>query len=118
MRFRLRSRRQSKRCMPRQEPHNQAAARLGVPRDIVSPRVVQVVIQENRWKQAELERPARLELFDDLPGAEILFVGIGTNEVEVELVGESLGGEVAATVEGFQVKELIFDEAGEGFKLG
>jgi len=90
---------------------------LGVARDIVSPRVVQVVIQENRWKQAELERPARLELFDDLPGAEILFVGIGTNEVEVELVGESLGEEVAATVERFQVKELIFDEAVNGFNI-
>jgi len=40
-----------------------------VPRDIVSPRVVEVIIQEYRGKQAELERPARLELLDDLPGA-------------------------------------------------
>src|SRR5271157_272822 len=59
----------------------------GVPRDIVSPGVVQVIIQEDRWKQAELERPARLELLDDLPGAEVLFVGVGADEVEVELIG-------------------------------
>jgi hypothetical protein len=85
--------------------------RLGVPRDIVSPGVVQVVIQENRWKQAELERASRLELLDDLPRTEVLFVGIGTDEVEVELVGKSFGEEVGATVERFQVKELIFDEA-------
>ncbi len=58
---------------------------LGKPREIVSPGVVQVIIQEDRWKQAELEGPARLELFDDLPRSEVLFVGIGADELEVEL---------------------------------
>jgi len=48
---------------------------LGKPREIVSPGVIQVIIQEDRWKQAELEGPARLELFDDLPRSEVLFVG-------------------------------------------
>jgi len=66
-----------------------------MPRDIVSPRVVQVIIQENRGKQAEMERPAGLELLDDLPGAEVLFVGVGTDEVEVELVGKSFGEKVS-----------------------
>ena len=64
-----------------------------------------------------MERPTRLELLDDLPGAEVLFVGIGTNEVEVELVGKGFGEEVAATVERFQVEELIFDEAVNGFDI-
>src|SRR5260370_26258120 len=68
---------------------------LGVPRDSVSPRVVQVIIQEDRWKQAELERPTRLELLDDLPGAEVLLVRVGADQVEVELVGESFGEEIA-----------------------
>jgi len=64
-----------------------------------------------------LERPARLELLDDLPGAEVLFVGIGANEVEVELVGEGFGEEVASAGERFQVEELIFDEAVDGFDI-
>ncbi len=95
----------------------QSPAPLGVPRDIVSPGVVQVIIQENRWKQTELERPARLELLDDLPGAEVLFVGIGADEVEVELVGKSFGEKVSPPRERFQVKELIFDKAVNGFNV-
>jgi hypothetical protein len=90
---------------------------IGVPRDIVSPGVVQVIIQEDRWKEAELERPAGLELFDDLPRAEVLLVGIGADEVEVELVGEGFGEEVASAGEGFKVEELIFDEAVDGFDI-
>ena len=64
-----------------------------------------------------MKRPAGLELLDDLPGAEILFVGVGTDEVEIELIGEGFGEEVAATGERFQVKELIFDEAMDGFDI-
>src|SRR5258707_8631103 len=90
---------------------------LGVPRDIVSPRVVQVIIQEDRWKQAELERPTRLELLDDLPGAEVLLVRVGADQVEVELVGESFGEEIATPRERFQIEELIFDEAVNGFHI-
>jgi tartrate dehydratase alpha subunit/fumarate hydratase class I-like protein len=88
-----------------------------VPREIVSPGVVQVIVQENRWKQTELERPAGLELLDDLPRAEVLFMRVGTDQVEVELVGKGFGEEVAPTVERFQVKELIFDEAVNGFHI-
>ena len=58
-----------------------------------------------------------MEALDDLPGAEIVFVGVGANEVEVELVGESFGEEVAAAVERLQVEELIFDEAMDGFDV-
>ena len=88
-----------------------------MPRDIVSPGGVEVIIQKDRWEQAELERPARLQLLDDLPGAQILFVGVGANEVEVELIGEGLGEEVAAAGERFQVEELILDEAMDGFDI-
>ncbi len=58
-----------------------------------------------------------MELLDDLPGAEVLFVGIGADEVEVELVGEGFGEEIAAAGERFQVEELIFDEAMDGFDI-
>src|SRR5712692_9849235 len=90
---------------------------IGKPREIVSPGVVQVIVQEDGREQAELERPARLELLDDLPGAEILFVGVGAGEVEVELVGVSLGEEVAAAGERFQIEELIFDQAVDSFNV-
>jgi hypothetical protein len=90
---------------------------LGKPRDIVAPGVIEVIIQEDRGKQAELERPAGLEMLDDLPGAEVLFVGVGANEIEVELVGESFGEEIAASGEGLEIEELIFDEAMDGFDV-
>jgi len=64
-----------------------------------------------------MERPARLKLLDDLPRAEILFVGIGADKVEVELVGEGFGEEIAAAGERFQVEEFIFDEAVDGFDI-
>ncbi len=55
--------------------------------------------QENRRQQAELEGPARLELLDDRPGTEILFVRIGADQIEVELVGEGRGDKGAKVVE-------------------
>src|SRR5258708_38922980 len=42
---------------------------LGEPRDIVSPKAMQGIIQEDRGKQARLEKPSRLELLSDWPGA-------------------------------------------------
>jgi hypothetical protein len=93
------------------------ATGLGKPREIVSPGIVQVVIQKHRRKQAELEGEARSELFEDLPGAEVLFVGVGANQIEVELIGEGLGEEVGAAGKGFQVEELVFDEAVKGFDI-
>ena len=59
----------------------------------------------------------RLEPLDDLPGAEVLFMGVGADEVEIELVGEGFGEEIAAARKGFQVEELIFDEAVNGFDI-
>jgi hypothetical protein len=79
--------------------------------------VVEVIIQEYRGKQAELERPARLELLDDLPGAEVLFVGVGADEVEVELIGKGFGQEVSAPRKGFEIEELIFHQAMDGFHI-
>jgi len=49
--------------------------------------VVQVIIQEHGWKQAEFERRARSEPFDDLPRRLIFFVRVGPRKVEIELVG-------------------------------
>jgi hypothetical protein len=50
-------------------------------------------------------------------GAEILFVGVGAGEVEVELVGEGFGQEGAAAEKGFQCKQLIFDQPADGFDV-
>jgi hypothetical protein len=77
---------------------------VGKPRDIVSPFVVEVVIQEHGWKQAEFERRAGREPLDDLPGALIFFVRVGPRQVEVELVGVGLGQELAAAGEGSRSK--------------
>lgn len=55
-------------------------------------------------------------MLQDLPGAEILFVGAGADELEVEQVGEGLGQEVAAGGERFQIEELLFDQAVNGCK--
>ena len=64
-----------------------------------------------------MERPARLELLDDLPGAEVLFVRVGTDEVEVELIGKGFGEKVSTPRERFQIEELILDEAVNGFDI-
>jgi hypothetical protein len=90
--------------------HFETALRfVGEPREIVSPRTVQVVIQEDGRKQAKLQRGAGFKLRDDLPRAEVLLVGVGANEIEVELVSAGFGQEVAAAGERFQIEELVFD---------
>ena len=59
-----------------------------------------------------------MKLLDDLPGREILFVGIGADEVEVELIGVSFGEEVAAAGENdSRSKKLVFDQAVDGFDV-
>jgi hypothetical protein len=67
-----------------------------------------VVIQEYGWQQAELEGRARSEAFYDLPRAEELLVGVGTDEVELELISMDLGEEVSAARKVFQIEEFIF----------
>ena len=54
---------------------------------------------------------------DDLPWAEVSFVGVGSDEVEVELIDAGFGEELAAAAEGFQVVELVLDEAMDGFDV-
>lgn len=54
----------------------------------------------------------------DLPRAETCFVGIGASEIEIELVERSFGQEVSAVGERFQVKELVFNQAMDGFDVG
>jgi hypothetical protein len=79
---------------------------------------VETIVEEDGGKQAEFERRAGSEPLDDLPGAEVLFVGVGPHEIEVELVEGSLGQEVGAVRERFQIEELVFDEAMDGFDVG
>src|SRR5260370_20207981 len=95
----------------------QTLGALGKSRDIVTPRVVEVVIQEYRWEQAECEWRARSEALDDLPGAQIFFMGVGSHKVEVELIGVHLSKEFATACELFQVEELVFFEAMNGFDV-
>jgi hypothetical protein len=40
---------------------------------------------------------------------------VGASQVEVELIQRSLGQELGPAGKGFQVEELIFDEAVDGF---
>src|SRR6266849_82286 len=76
-----------------------------------------VVIQQDRWKQAEFEWRAGSEPLDDLPGTLILFVRVGAHEIEVELIGVDFGQEIAAASELFQIEELVFFEAVHGFDV-
>jgi len=79
---------------------------------------VETIIEEGRGKQADLEGQAGSELPDDLPWGEAAFVGIGPGQVEVELIERNLGHELGAAGESFQVEELVFDEAVDGFDVG
>jgi hypothetical protein len=58
-----------------------------------------------------------IELLNDLPWAEVSFVGVGTDEVEVTLVDAGFGEELAAAAKGFQVVELVLDEPMDGFDV-
>jgi hypothetical protein len=77
--------------------------------------VIDVVIEDDGWKQAKLEGGS--EELDDLPRTEVLLMGVPAGEIEVELVGMDLGEEIAAAGEGFQVEELVFFEAVDGFDV-
>ena len=48
---------------------------------------------------------------DDLPGSKPFFVGVGPSQVEVELIERGLSEELGAVAKGFQVVELIFNQA-------
>jgi hypothetical protein len=61
---------------------------------------VEVIIQEDWWKQAKFAGRARSEPLDDLPGALVFLVRVGAQKVAVELVGVRFGQEVAAAGEG------------------
>jgi len=83
-------------------PRTPGPTQIGKPRDIVSPGVIDVVIQEHRWKQAEFERRVGSQPLDDLPGALVFLVRVGPHQVEVQLIGVRLGQELAPAGEGFQ----------------
>src|ERR1035441_5103089 len=90
---------------------------IGKPGHIVSPLWVEVVVQDDGRKQAELEGRVGMESLDDLPGSLKFLVGVGPGEIEVELVGVDLGQEVAAALEVFQIEELVFFETVDGFDV-
>jgi hypothetical protein len=77
----------------------------------------ETVIQAEGRKQADLKGEVGSELVDDLPWGEASLVGIGTSQVEIELVKGSLGHEFGTVVESFQSKELILDEARNGLDV-
>jgi len=84
---------------------------------MVSPRWIKTIVQPDWGKQADVEREAGSELVDDLPWSEPSLVRVGTSQVEVELVERRFGEEVGAGAEGFQVVELVLDEAMDGFDV-
>src|SRR3990172_4790597 len=65
---------------------------------MVSPLGMETIVEEGGGKQAEAEVEAGVELLDDLPRATASFVGVGSDEVEVELIEGSLSQELGAVV--------------------
>ena len=92
-------------------------SQIGMPTQIVTPCWIEKVIQEEGAKQADLQWGTRSQVLDDLPRGQVLFVRVGTGEVEVELIGGRLGEKVGAAGERFQIKELVLDEAMNGFHV-
>lgn len=78
---------------------------------------VETIVEEGWGKQADLEGEAGSELLDDLPWGETSLMGIGASQVEIELIERSLGQKVGAAAESFQVEELVFDPAVDGFDV-
>ncbi len=58
-----------------------------------------------------------IELLDDLPWREASLVGVGTGEIEIELVERGFGEELGPAPEGLQVVELVLDEAVHGLDV-
>jgi hypothetical protein len=54
---------------------------------------------------------------DDFPRGEASFVRVGASQVEVELIEGRLAQELGAAAEGFQVEELVLDEAVDGLHV-
>ena len=54
---------------------------------------------------------------ENLSRALVVFVGVGSDEVEIELIEGGFGEEVAAIREGLQIKELVFDQAMDGLDI-
>ena len=76
-----------------------------------------MIIQEDRSKQAEFERRRGSEPLDNLQRAEIFLPGVGSYEVEVELVGVGVGQEVSPAGKVFDVEKLVFFKAVYGFHI-
>ena|SRR2546426_8548258 len=72
--------------------------------DRIPPLRVETVVEEDERKQAEIEGQVGIELLDDLPWREASLVGVGTGEIEIELVERGFGEELGPAPEGLQVE--------------
>jgi hypothetical protein len=78
---------------------------------------MEVIIREDWGKQAKFEWRSRCQALDDLPRAEIFFVGVKSGQIEIQLVGVNLGEEIAAASKIFQIEKFTFFEAMHGFHI-
>lgn len=90
---------------------------VGMPRHIVFPPIIEIVIQKHRREQTKINGTTGFKLLNDLPGRKALFMGIRPGQVEVVLIERRLSQELGARSKRFQVIELIFDEAVNGFDV-
>ena len=75
-------------------------------------------IQEERRESEDLFGERGVAVLEDLPGGAMLLVTVFAEGVKPEQVRGGLGEEVGAGGEGFDLVELILDEAVDGFDIG
>ena len=75
-------------------------------------------IQEERREGEDFLGERGIAVVEDLPGGLVVFVAVFAEGVKPEQVGGGLGEEVGAGGEGFDLVELILDEAVNGFDIG
>jgi hypothetical protein len=63
-------------------PSLRGLGHIGKPTHIVSPCLVEVIIQEDGWKRAKFEAGAGSESLDHLPGVQVFLVRVGPDNVE------------------------------------
>ncbi|MDD4857080.1 MAG: hypothetical protein PHD74_03130 [Candidatus Krumholzibacteria bacterium] len=78
----------------------------------------QEIFDKDGWDHGDVLREARFFFSDYLPGRFIFLVGVWSREVEEELVRVRLGEEVRSVGDGFDLIELAFHEAVDGFDVG
>ena len=100
------------------------ASKRGTRNKIVSPwggevqEFVEELIEEDRGEGEDLFGKRGVAVVEDLPGGLVVFVAVFAEGVKPEVVGGGFGEEVGAGREGFDLVELILDEAVGGFDIG